>query len=89
MLWIVDLPLQRLGDQIVYMDVAPLAIADDHLRNAVVIHIGDFNGADVLRRLNGPAWELPANVVRIDKLPIGRRDKLLVLFARKRREFQV
>src|SRR6267378_1645195 len=71
------------------MDVAPLTIADDYFWNAIIIHIRDFNGANILRRLNRPAWKLAANVVRIYKLPTRRRNELLIIFSRKRRQLQV
>src|SRR6266850_8592982 len=71
------------------MDGTPLTIANNNLWNAVIIHIGDVNGADILGGGNRPAWKLAANVVRIDKLPTRSRNKLLIIFSRKRRELQV
>ena len=43
---------------------------------------------DVLRRINRPAWELPAHVIRIDVIPCLRGNELLVIFAWERRKLQ-
>src|SRR6266516_100986 len=67
----------------------PLTVANDHLGDSVVIQIGYFNRAYILWRANRPAWELPGNIVGVNKLPRLRYDKLLVVLTWERGELQV
>ena len=79
-------PLLRLRDEVVHVDCPPLAVADDHLRRAVIVHIGNFNRTDVLRRVDRPAWQLRGHIVGVNILPRLGYNQLLVTGARQRRQ---
>ena len=86
---IVYCPLQCLGVEIVHVHSAPLTVANDHFWDAVIVHIGYRNGADVLRCADRPARKLPANIVGVNKLPILGNNELLVILTWERRQLQV
>ena len=82
MLRIIRVPFLGLSNQIMYVYRAPLAVADDHFRNTVVVDIGDLDGTYVLRRGDRPARKFVRDIIGINVLPRLGGNQLLVSLSR-------